>query len=357
MPGKPPSIREFWVRIVSPTSAPRDLLLLDGALSHSRLTLFLSYDTRSGQAHCDFILLRCRGLDETEVKDDQGGLSKTVSVENSFRRGTMRTMRSVWDALDQLLERLPRLLRDRTSWSNHPDHSFPTTIRITARLVDERLRSTKRRPYVTKSAQKTLDGQSLLQMKDLGKQSEMLRQAVTPLARQLLGSSDAKDLDVTRLNLATSNFQDIPAIWKDGKTINVDSFRRNGPSALNTSVNNNRFHASQMKEPPSYWKSLIAASVSTSVHTSNAYSQNGRIQASGSGLDADLTTRLPRTPMSSEARGLQKRSKFGSGMLQNGIDPSVLAALPPDIAAEVLKAYPHQNKKHRIDHFFVRKTK
>jgi impB/mucB/samB family C-terminal domain/Ubiquitin binding region len=319
--------------------------------------LFLLYDTRSGQGHCDFILQRCRGLDETEVIDDQGGLAKTVSVENSFRRGTMRTMRSVRDALDQLLERLPRLLRDRKSWSTHPDRAFPTTIRITARVVDERLRSTKRRPYVTKSAQKTLDGQSVLQMKDLGKQSEMLRHAVTPLVRQLLGSSDTKDLDVTRLNLATSNFQDIPSILKDCKTINVDSFGRRGTSFLNMSVNHNRFRASQMNETCSYWKSLNAAPVNTNVHTSNAFSQNDRIQASGSELDVDIKTRLPRTTISSEARGPQKRSSFGSGMLQNDIDPSVLAALPPDIAAEVLRAYPLQNKKHKIDHFFVRKAK
>lgn len=289
--------------------------------------------------------------------DDQGGLPKSLSVENSFRRGTMRTMRSVWDALDQLLERLPRLLRDRTSWSDHPDRAFPTTIRITARVIDERLRSTKRRPYVTKSAQKMLDGQSLLLMKDLGKQSEMLKCAVTPLVRQLLGSSDAKDLDVTRLNLATSNFQDIPVILKDDKTSNVDSFGRNDPSVLNISVLHNRLRASQMKEPPSHWKSLGAAPVSTSINTSYAYSQNGRIQASGSELDVDLKTRLPRTTKPSEARGSLKRSSFGSGILHNDIDPSVLAALPPDIAAEVLRAYPHQNKKHRIDHFFVRKTK
>ena len=41
------------------------------------------------------------------------------------------------------------------------------------------------------------------------------------------------------------------------------------------------------------------------------------------------------------------------------IDPSVLAALPPDIVAEIRRAYPqhYPRKKQRIDHFFARKPK
>ena len=117
---------------------------------NSRLPFFVNTDIEHSpsEQQCDIILGNCRGLDKTRVVDDQGGLPKTVSCENSFRRGTLCSMKGVWVALGQLFDRLPRLLKDRTSWSKRPDSAYPLTIRLTVRVVDECLRSAKRRPFV-----------------------------------------------------------------------------------------------------------------------------------------------------------------------------------------------------------------
>jgi hypothetical protein len=159
----------------------------------------------SSEQQCDLLLQRCRGLDTTEVVDDEGDLQKTVSVENSFRRGTVRNMDAVWRALEDLFVRLPKLLQDRTSWALDPDRAFPTTIRLTIRMVDPDLLH-KRRPYVTKSKQTPLDGKTLVQGTIEQNQSIMLKTQVTPLLKQLL---QAKDINITRMNIALTNFQDV----------------------------------------------------------------------------------------------------------------------------------------------------
>ena len=198
---------------------------------NSRLPFFVNTDIEHSpsEQQCDIILENCRGLDKTRVVDDQGGLPKTVSCENSFRRGTLCSMKGVWVALGQLFDRLPRLLKDRTSWSKRPDSAYPLTIRLTARVVDECLRSTKRRPFVTRSAQCRFDGQRLLHTKDLKNQSEMIKNAVIPLVRQLLGGSSTKDVDVTRLNIAVTSFQDIPELF-DGAKDDQSSSKSSGMS-------------------------------------------------------------------------------------------------------------------------------
>jgi hypothetical protein len=98
-----------------------------------------------GRRACDRLLDLCRGIDHTVVVDDEGGPPKTLSVENSFRRGTTTTMTigvgstlpAQWHdkLLGDLYRRLPRLFDDRTAWSTHPELAYPTTIRLTVRLV------------------------------------------------------------------------------------------------------------------------------------------------------------------------------------------------------------------------------
>jgi hypothetical protein len=163
------------------------------------------------EEQCDLLIHRCRGLDTTEVVDDEGGLPKTVSVENSFRRGTIRSLEIVWRVLEDLFVRLPRLLQDRASWSLDPDHAFPTTIRLTIRMVDPSLlhKRTRRRPYVTRSKQAPFNGKALLQKQDKNdeQQSATLKRCVTPLLQHLL--SETMDLNVTRMNIAVTNFRDV----------------------------------------------------------------------------------------------------------------------------------------------------
>lgn len=66
------------------------------------------------ELQCDLLLQRCRGLDKSNVIDDNGELPKTLSVEDSFRRGTIRSLSAIWFQLDKLFIRLPKLLNDRT---------------------------------------------------------------------------------------------------------------------------------------------------------------------------------------------------------------------------------------------------
>jgi hypothetical protein len=175
---------------------------------------------------CDLLLNRCKGLDASNIEDDGGGLPKTVSVENSFRRGTVRTLTDVWTALDDLCVRLSRLLCDRASWSDDPSRSYPTTIRLTTRMMDPRL-AMKRRPFVTHSKQTAINGKALMKgsddvLEDETKQAGILKEWVTPLVRQLIHSSI--DINLTRLNLAVTNFPD--AVMSNHRKKQQSTFRQ-----------------------------------------------------------------------------------------------------------------------------------
>jgi hypothetical protein len=120
-------------------------------------------------------------------------------------------MEAVWRGLLDLFVRLPLLLRDRASWSCDPDKAYPTTIRLTMRLVDKSL-AHKRRPFVTHSKQAHVDGQELLREKDPNLLIQILKRNVSPLLNHLLQQSNAKDdIDVTRMNIALTKFQDVNA--------------------------------------------------------------------------------------------------------------------------------------------------
>eukprot|EP00529_Nitzschia_sp_RCC80_P000522 CAMPEP_0113444458 /NCGR_PEP_ID=MMETSP0014_2-20120614/2675_1 /TAXON_ID=2857 /ORGANISM="Nitzschia sp." /LENGTH=869 /DNA_ID=CAMNT_0000335467 /DNA_START=555 /DNA_END=3164 /DNA_ORIENTATION=+ /assembly_acc=CAM_ASM_000159 len=162
---------------------------------------------------CDTILDRCRGLDPTVVVDDEGGLPKTVSVENSFRRGTVCTVQTLWDVLDDLCTRLPDLLQDRSDSSDDPKNSYPTTIRLTARMVDRTLSQQKtkqhRRPFTTHSKQVTIQGKRLLSTTDGETESSIVKEWVSPLVHQLILTPERRqNMDITRLNIAATNFKD-----------------------------------------------------------------------------------------------------------------------------------------------------
>ena len=187
------------------------------------------------QQKCNLILDRCRGLDSTRVQDDGGGLSKTVSVENSFQRGKIITEACIKNALTELCSRLPPLIRDRLAWSNQKSLAYPTTIRLTIRELKQSLpkgivsaRRGRSSHSITRSKQIgicTQRGKALVSGwdKDLtssknGEQTravQTLRDSASPLLRQLLfqrenpsSSSSSSCISVTRMNLAVTNFQD-----------------------------------------------------------------------------------------------------------------------------------------------------
>jgi hypothetical protein len=253
------------------------------------------------------LLQRCRGLDMTEVVDDQGGLPKTVSVENSFRRGSVQTLQAVWSALEELLVRLPRLLRDRKSWSDCPDNAFPVTIRLTVRLVDSNLQDKKRtsRPFVTRSKQKPLDGKDLFILTDLLKQADFLKQSISPLVSQLMVNAGGTNFNVTRLNLAVTNFQDIP-------------------TPISSPGSAGHFHFPLSQHRPRNPETD---------HHDNAHAKNPPTE---------------RHHFSSTSTALKRRNLAAP----SAIDPSVLSQLPQDIAEEVRRDYHSVTKKTRIDHFF-----
>ena len=176
------------------------------------------------------MLQKCRGIDiSTEVEDDNGGLPKTVSVENSFKRGSVRTQERVCQSMEVLYTRLPRLLHERAGWSTasaeitHASavscskrplpsaRDYPTTIRLTARIVVKKSAvqaspaggRLRRRPFVTQSKQVAFDGQAF--MLETSQAAAFLRRCVNPLLRDLVFKST--DIDVTRLSIAVTNFR------------------------------------------------------------------------------------------------------------------------------------------------------
>ena len=167
--------------------------------------LFISHCIAASEQHCDLLLERCRGLDTSEIVDDEGGLSKTVSVEDSFRRGTVKMVEGVWAALDMLCLRLPSLIRDRAAWSSNPKLAYPTNIRLTVRLVDTKI-SHRRRPFATTSKQCKINGRLLLEANEDSKQSMLLKEWAAPLLKDLIVSTG---IDLTRMNLAVTNFVDL----------------------------------------------------------------------------------------------------------------------------------------------------
>lgn len=262
------------------------------------------------------LLEKCRGVDHGEIYDDYGGLTKTVSVENSMKRGTVTSKDLVWKEVHELFRRLPRLLDERQSTSSDPASAFPTTLRLTARIVDKALQASKRRPFTTRSKQVPFDGKTYMADKEQGRRHVMLQKMVYPMLRGLVFDQGA--INVTRINLAVTNFQDL---------------------------------RSEVQSP----------SDGLFVSRSTPVSQN----------DSEKPTPLLGVKQSSDRRVstctiIRKRPKLtgssSSFMLSDGIDPSVLAELPEAIAEEVRQMYKTPSRsikaspKGTIDCFFARKA-
>lgn len=266
------------------------------------------------------IIQKCRGVDESTIEDDNGGLTKSVSVENSFRRGTVTSEAAVWRGVEELLVRLPRLLDERRASSHNPNMAYPTTIRVTARVVDPKLlpshkRRRRRRPFVTNSRQCRFDGKKYLGLKSSEARRSLLKQAVTPFVVALvLHNETVPAINLTRINIAVTNFQDL--------NDNHDSLQTLTFPTTTTSLS----------QSP-HWKTQALFHPSSRLTTTTTRPAQSR-----------STQESPRTP----------RAFFS----QSQIDPDVLAELPPEIAAEVQAMHrinPPPKRRRRIDDFFAKR--
>ena len=241
-----------------------------------------------------------------------------MSVENSFRRNTMRTEAAVWQALRDLFRRLPRLLDDRCDSSQ----SFPNTIRLTATVVDRSIQ--KKRPFVTRSKQCSFDGKRLMMERDSTNKSEQLRKAVTPLVNYLVFGD--VEINVVRLNVAVTDFQDLLE----------SSSSLTSPWAA-FSVKGNEARAG--KRQRTSWVSPARDVSSDALQKRESLPSGFHDRAFVSNHAAKIN--LPPEKMPSSIKR---------------IDPAVLAELPPDIQAEVCRTYNTQYpSKRTIDQFFPKK--
>jgi impB/mucB/samB family C-terminal domain len=305
------------------------------------------------------ILERCQGIDTNLILDDQGDAQKTISCENSFRRGTLVTPEGVWKAMEELYRRLPRLLNDRRDWSKQPSKAYPTTIRLTARTVDQNLQrsaTSSRRPFVTRSKQVPFRGKELMNEADSSKQSKLVEDAVRPLVQSLvLHSPDPGGLNVTRLSIAVTNFQDVSEHPSSGtaqqKSVGASqimaAFATQRASQISTSqkigYSQSEAPAGRTTPPASMKRKVLENSQSIACHGSSKKQRVAVAASSHKRLAPVLTESLP-----------------------SGIDPATLAELPPDMVNQIVQDYKNvvrnnatktasKAKPAKIDDFFRRK--
>lgn len=298
------------------------------------------------------LLLKCTGIDNTLVEDDLGGLPKTVSVEDSFRRGTVTTRDAVMKAVKDVCSRLPALLHERYRISNNPLLAHPGTLRLTVRLMidpdtaSRKLQSTRsrRRPFETFSKQTPFPGKKLLHMKESQK-PDFIYQHMLGMLRTLV--LDKPSFDVTRLNLAVTNFGDLDA----GSGTN---------------------HGSPSKQSLLSQTMKLTQTVSQS-QAEQAFGQKKRFPGSESQMSRSTTAHGPYSSLSplivarnkpetaSLAKTNSSKSSREANLQFSDIDPAILEELPPDIRAQVLESFSvvSSRKKSRIEDFFkpVKKKK
>lgn len=273
---------------------------------------------------------KCRGVDHTRIEDDGGGLAKTVSVENTFRRNTARTSEAVWNALQELTMRLPRLLLERRTNSSTPSLSYPTILRLTAAVVDKSIQ--KRRPFVTRSKQCSFpSGKALMEETEETSQSEILLKAATPLVKNLL-LKNTSDINLVRLNIAVTGFQDLESTSSPSTSTTTSPWAAFATKTSQRDQSNKR----QRTEPNMKKVSVVPAA-------SQKVSSRSICFAKSSATDSKLTSTTSKASTNLEPNSLK-------------VDPLVLAELPPDIQEEILRTYNTKPPaKRTIDDFFVKK--
>lgn len=268
------------------------------------------------EKQCDLILQRCNGIDYMPIIDDGGELSKTVSVEDSFIRGSILSFDIVVEKLQSLYGRLLRLLVQRKDFAAKPALAYPRALRVSVRIVDRSLEKIGRRPFRTISKQTTFNGKRLMGEPNQCVQESLLKETALPLLTSLLKDGTILELNVTRLNLAVVAFADIDDTTSAKATKLDDSTNQRSLSSYFSHRNlkqTSNITKATMKSPSPNKRSLESPSPSSSSAIKQSFERKKKLK--------------PNSPQS-----VSKEMKPPPG-----IDPTVFASLPSDIANEVLK--------------------
>jgi hypothetical protein len=178
----------------------------------------------------DLLSNRCKGIDTMTIDDDNGGLTKTVSVEETFIRGSLISLEGVKRNLEILYTRLLRLLDLRRDASPMRMYAYPSSLRLSVRIVDKS-KCTGKRPFRIISKQVDFDGKELMCMKDNSDRVGILKRAVSKVLHIV---SDLQiELDVTKLNVAALCFADIKMQMEETKSKSISTFFQSTPSGTN----------------------------------------------------------------------------------------------------------------------------
>mmetsp|Transcript_32120 Transcript_32120/g.96247 ORF Transcript_32120/g.96247 Transcript_32120/m.96247 type:complete len:356 (+) Transcript_32120:1304-2371(+) len=267
----------------------------------------------------DVLLQRCYGIDPALVVDDDGGLPKTVSVEESFRRGTCTERRLVELALHDLFVRLSKLLDERKLNSVLPNHAYPRSLRVSVRLVDKSLKV--KRPFVSSSKQCSFNGNSLLRMNDRDQRVKFLWKVVSPLLGSLLPEGASQPVDLTKLNIAATNFGDVSHRPCGEQQQSVSQFF--APIMQVPSKNPLKTRGEQPLEHLTATGAVVEKAAKSSVRKKEHSFYGGKRASAHSILPTKRTA-----------------ASCGEGIYSSSeIDPQVLSELPADIAAEIVESY------------------
>jgi len=157
----------------------------------------------------DLLINRCRGIDSASIQDDDGGISKILSVEDSFIRGSITSEAAVEEKVEFLLHRLLRLLDERKKDSDSPTMAYPKVLRLSLRFAGE-FSTVRKQSFITRSRQISFDGKQFMKTKNENERLHSLSHAVKPLIQHLLQiCSVSNSINVTRINLAATSFLDV----------------------------------------------------------------------------------------------------------------------------------------------------
>ena len=299
-----------------------------------------------------------------------------------------------------LVKRLLHLLDERIDMSkkniNNNNNStyermnlaYPNTLRVSIRLVDESLMGeSKRRPFVTKSKQANFDGSSFHQILSLDDRAHSLFSKFERIVKELLFIHQ-KDLNVTKLNIAAVNFQDVLEKEKRNKisSITNKSCTKESQSSYGIAKRQKTvksfFTANRTAEPKEQTSSISTNSklfgteqshkrrsdaVSGSISSKKNYKISPHLSMTNeenAHTSQNATSCLSKLLSSPDNESTDKHNENNQNKISiSGIDPNVLNELPPDIISEILQngvvplsTTPKQSsftKKKGIERFFT----
>lgn len=302
-----------------------------------------------------------------------------MSVEDSFRRGTLTTRRQVFEALEPLFVRLIPLVEERRVQSISPSSAYPTTIRVCVRnLIEEENRVVRRETF---QKQNSFPGQKMIAENSLEDQTiSLLRSAIIPLVRILLPDDSMKNnnnvsINVTRINIAVMNFSDCKEqLQQEGnfypKTL-----------APSHSTIDSMFHRQQQQQKEKMTQTYTSRCAESNRKITKALDQESSNFTKGSDMKTFFhqeqskgnleskslkSERIPFTSQPAKPNITKKSHSFQShASLPEDIDPDVLAELPADIVEEIFHQSRGQqkemtsntSKKRGIKAFFPTVTK